>query len=134
VLGVHTVATGGGGHPPPGDPRPHAVGGLQGVQGPPLPQLAPAQADVDVASRLPARVRIANQRDELAQRLAHAGADRNPKAALQRTGVFGDLAGDRCQDLFGRLRELRLDRIGKLRREGVPRLLSGVFCHLYDKK
>ena len=49
LLGVDAAAPGGGRDAPPGDPRADAVGGLQGVQGPPLPQLAPAQADVDLA-------------------------------------------------------------------------------------
>ena len=106
--------------PPPGDARPDPVGGLERVEGPPLAVLGPAQPYIYVASLLAAGRRVADQLDELAERLADARADRHAEGALQRARVLGDLAADRLQDLLGRLGQLGLDRVGQRGRERVP--------------
>ena len=105
---------------PPRHPSADAVGGLQRVEGAALPQLAASEAHVDVAARLPPRVGIADQGDELAQRLGDPGADAGAERPLQRPGVLGHLAGDRGQDLLGGLGELGLDRFGELGRQRAP--------------
>ena len=81
--------------PPPGDPGADPVGGLQRVEAAALAQLAAAERDVDLAARPAAGVGVADQGDELAQRLGDAGADAAAEAALQRARVLGHLAGDR---------------------------------------
>ena len=53
------------------------------------PQLAAAEGDVDLAARLAAGLGIADQGDELAQRLPDAGADPAPEAALERRAYSG---------------------------------------------
>src|SRR4029453_18288095 len=47
--GVDPPRPGGGGQPPPGGPRAHAIGGLKGIQGATLAQLAAAEGDVHLA-------------------------------------------------------------------------------------
>ncbi len=53
LLGVGVGAAGGGGDPPPGDPGADAVGRLERVEVAALPELPPAQPDIDVAAGLP---------------------------------------------------------------------------------
>ena len=60
--------------------RPHAVGGLERVEGPALAQLAAPQGPVHLAARGPAPVGVADQGHELPQRLGHAGAHAVPEA------------------------------------------------------
>ena len=134
LLGVGPAAAGSGGDTAPGDAGTDPVGGLERVERAALPQLGPAQANVDVPTRLPPRGGVADQRNELAQRLADAGADRDAERALERTGVLGDLTADARQDLLGHLGQLGLDRVGEGRRQGVPGLGFGSFCHSDDKK
>ncbi len=121
------------GDPPPGDPRPDPVGGLQRVERAALPQLAAAEGDIDLTARLPARLRVADQGDELAQRLGDSGADPAPEAALERPRVLGDLAGDRREDLLGDPVELGLDQVRDLGGECAPGLRIAAFCHSGDK-
>jgi hypothetical protein len=122
LLGVSTLAPGGGRDPAPGDSRAHPVRRLQRVERPSLTQLAAAEPYIYVAAGVPAGLRIADQGDELPQRLAHAGADPDPEVALQGAGVLGHLLGDRRQDLLGRRGQLRLDRVGDLGRQALPGL------------
>ena len=77
--------------------------------------------DVDLAAGLAAGVGIADQGDELEQRLADAGADAAPEAALERPRVLGHLAGDRREDLLGDRVELGLDQVGDLGAAGPAR-------------
>ncbi len=108
---------------PPGHARPDPVGGLQRVERPALAQLAAAEPDVDLAAQPAARVGIADQGDELAQRLTHPGAHAAAEAALQRPRVLGHLAGDRREDLLGHRLELRLDQVGDSRGQARARAL-----------
>ena len=61
-VGLDARPRGGGGQPPPGDPRAHAIGGLQRVQRAALAQLAAAERDVDLAPgpRAPDGLRISS--------------------------------------------------------------------------
>jgi hypothetical protein len=70
----------------------------------------------------PALVGIADQGDELEQRLADTGSDPAAEAALERPRVLRNLAGDRLEDLLGDRRQLRLDQVGDLRGEPPPGL------------
>ena len=115
------------GDPPPGDPGADPVGGLQRVQRAPLAQLAAAELDVDLAARPAAGLGIADQGDELAQRLADAAADAAAEASLQRPRVLRDLAGDRGEDLRGDRLELGLDQVGDLDGKAAPGLDSRDF-------
>ena len=107
--------------PPPGDPGADPVGGLQRVERPALAQLAAAEGDVDLAADPAAGLGIADQGDELPQRLADAGADAAAEAALERARVLGHLAGDRREDLLGDRVELGLDQRRRPARRGRPR-------------
>ena len=79
--------------PPPGHARADPVGGLQRVERAALAQLAAAEPDVDVAAGLAAAVGVADQGDELAQRLGHADLHAAAERALERPRVLGHLAG-----------------------------------------
>ncbi len=85
--------------PPPGDARADAVRRLERVERAALAELAAAEGDVHVAAGLAPAVGVADQGDELAQRLGHAHLHPAPEGALERSGVLGDLAGDRAEDL-----------------------------------
>ena len=106
----------------PGDAGANPVGGLQRVQRAALAQLAAAERDVDLAPQPAAGLRIANQGNELFERLADAGANPAAEAALQRARVLRDLAGDRREDLRGHGLELRLDQVGDRSRKAAPGL------------
>ena len=121
LLGVEAGAPGRGGDPPPGDPGPDPVGGLQRVEGPALAQLAAAERDVDLAADPAPALRVADQGDELAQRFLDAGADPAAEAALERPRVLGHLAGDRRQGLGGDRVELGLDQSPRPARRGRAR-------------
>ena len=136
LLGVEARAPGGGGDPPPGDPGPDPVGGLQRVEGPALAQLAAAEGDVDLAADPAPSLGVADQGDELPQRLLHPGPDAAPEAALEGARVLGHLAGDRGQGLGGDRVELGLDHRGDPLGEAAPGLQVEVgsdFCHLTYK-
>ena len=94
LLGIEACLPRGRREVAPGNPGSDSVGGLQRVEGPPLAQLAPAKDQIDLASRLAPGLGIADQGDELSQRLGDAGTHTTPEAALERTGVLGHLAGD----------------------------------------
>ncbi len=89
-LGVEPGAPTRRGDPPPGDPGPDPIGRLQGVERPALPQLAAAERDVDLAADPAAALGIADQGDELAQRLLHprpgCRARNRPPAAARTRG------------------------------------------------
>ena len=106
----------------PGHPGPDPVGGLKRVERPPLAQLAAAEGQIDLAARLAPRLGIADEGDELPQRLTDAGADTAPEAALEGTGVLGHLEGDRVEDLPRHRLELGLDQVGDSRWKRPPGL------------
>ena len=98
--------------PPPRHARADPVGGLKGIERAALAQLAAAEADVDVAARLTAAVRVADQGHELAQRLRHADLHSAAEGALERSRVLGHLTCDRREDLGRDRAQLRLDHVG----------------------
>jgi hypothetical protein len=98
-LGVEARLAPGRREPSPGGAGADPIGGLQRVERPPLAQLAAAELDVDVAAEAAARLRVADQGDELAQRLAYPPPHAPAEAPLQRPGVGRDVAGDRGEDL-----------------------------------
>ncbi len=116
-------------HPPPRHPRSHAVGRLQRVERPSLPQLAAAERHVHLAPR-PARARrAADHRQELAQRLGHPGPHTAPERPLERPRVLRHLARDRGHDLLGDGIELGLDHVRHARRERLPGAGLHRSCH-----
>ena len=100
------------GEAPPGDPGADPVGGLQRVERAPGALLAAAERQVDLAARVAPRVGIADQGDELGQRLLHPAPDPAPEAPLQRPRVLGDLVGDRLEDLGRDRVDLAFDQVG----------------------
>ena len=92
---------GGAREPAPRHARAHAVGRLERVERAALAQLAPAEPHVHLAAGAASALGVADQRDELAQRLGHAGAHAVAEAALERPCVLGHLVGDRGEDLVG---------------------------------
>jgi hypothetical protein len=122
-LGTDVGATAGVGEPTPRHPRADPVGGLQGIEGAAGLLLAATEGEVDLASRITARVRVADHRDELGEGLADAAADPAPEAAVERPGVLGDLAGDRLKDLGADRLDLPFDQVGDPRRQVAPRFV-----------
>ena len=118
---------------PPGHSGTHPVGGLQRVERAALPQLAPSQAYVYVASDAATGFRIADQGDELAQRLPYPRPDPAAEASLQRPGVLRHLASDRREDLRRGRVQLGLDQVGELGRQRPPGLGIERNCHLPNK-
>src|SRR5436190_19842044 len=63
----------------PRDTCPDPVGGLQRIEGASLPKLAAAQAAIHLATLPAASIGVAEQGDELAQRLRNAGPQATPE-------------------------------------------------------
>ena len=109
--------------------RPHAVGGLERVEGTALAQLAAPERPVHLAARGPAPVGVADQRHELPQRLGHAGAHPVPERPLERPRVLRHLPGDGGEDLVGGRAQGGLDGVGRGGGQVAPGLGGCGSCH-----
>ena len=73
-----------------------------------------SRASFAVAAWPAPRVGVADQGDELAQRLVHPELQASPEGALQGALVLGHLTADRLHDLGRDRGQLGLDRVGEL--------------------
>ena len=119
--------------PPPGDPGAEPVGGEQGVERAALAVLAPAERPVDGVAGAAVEVGIADQVDELAQRLLDPAADPGAEAPAQRAPVGGHALADRLDDLVAERGDVRADQLADPRRKPAPGLVDVNFLCADDK-
>jgi stearoyl-CoA desaturase (delta-9 desaturase) len=87
--------------------------------------LAPSELAVDALGAAAVQARIADQGDELPQRLLHPGPDSGAEAAAQGPPVRRHLVANRGDHLVGERRDLRAQEVADPRRKLSPGLGGG---------
>jgi hypothetical protein len=110
----------GGRQTAPSHPCADAIRREEGVQAATGAHLAAAEVHVGLPARGARRLRVLHRRDELAERLLHAGPQGAAEGTLQRAGVVRHALAHRGHDLVRERRELWPQRACNPGREGLP--------------